>query len=187
MRVDDGSPGGYVKGRGGGVCGLVSLLLRVHSGACVQRAARMTPPAFIRLPRGLIPLDFGATLLRAMRWAKVLLVALLSREAAPEPQKSVQSAPPVLPFRPPSLPAFRLAAPPAPLRPPSLPPPPPSPPLQGGDTPLHWAAYYGHAPVVALLLATPGVDPLAKTRVRDAQWRLRGPACLPAPHHSALL
>ena len=27
-------------------------------------------------------------------------------------------------------------------------------------TPLHGAAYYGHPPVVALLLATPGVDPL---------------------------
>ena len=38
-----------------------------------------------------------------------------------------------------------------------------SPPLQGGWTPLHWAATYGHAPVVALLLATPGVDPLART------------------------
>ena len=31
---------------------------------------------------------------------------------------------------------------------------------QNGATPLHFASSYGHAPVVALLLATPGVDPL---------------------------
>ena len=32
---------------------------------------------------------------------------------------------------------------------------------QFGWTPLHGAASNGHAPIVALLLATPGVDPLA--------------------------
>lgn len=35
-------------------------------------------------------------------------------------------------------------------------------PLQCRWTPLHWAAYKGHAPIVALLLATSGVDPLAR-------------------------
>lgn len=35
--------------------------------------------------------------------------------------------------------------------------------LQSGWAPLHAAAAIGHAPVVALLLATPGVDPLLKT------------------------
>ena len=33
--------------------------------------------------------------------------------------------------------------------------------LQDGFTPLHAAAAKGHASVVTLLLATPGVDPLA--------------------------
>ena len=87
-------------------------------------------------------------------------------------------------------PAFPVAASSAPLRPSSrplsLPPAPSTPPLQSGWTPLHVAAWYGHAPVVALLLATPGVDPLAKDiLVRGAQRRLRGR--LPAPRPSPLL
>ena len=48
-----------------------------------------------------------------------------------------------------------------------------SPPLKAGFTPLHTAAVKGSAPVVALLLATPGVDPMAKSRVRGAQMWLR--------------
>lgn len=36
-------------------------------------------------------------------------------------------------------------------------------PLQSGETPLHAAAKNGNAPVVKLLLATPGVDPLARS------------------------
>ena len=43
----------------------------------------------------------------------------------------------------------------------------------------------GHAPVVALLLATLGVDPLAKTAVRGVQRWLR--CCLRAPRPSPLL
>ena len=58
-----------------------------------------------------------------------------------------------------------MSASPVPLRPPALPltfPPAPSLlPLQFGKTPLHTAVEYGHAPVVVLLLATPGVDPFA--------------------------
>ena len=58
--------------------------------------------------------------------------------------------------------------------------PPPRLPMQHGRTPLHEAAVEGHAPVVALLLATPGVDPLAMNRVRaaGALRRPKGPACL---------
>ena len=68
-----------------------------------------------------------------------------------------------------------------PLCPPSLIFPPPPPPLQDGLTPLHMAAIEGHVPVVALLLASPGVNPLAKDVVRGAQRRLRAlPACLSA-------
>ena len=41
------------------------------------------------------------------------------------------------------------------------------------------AAEKGHAPLVSLLLATPGMDPLAKDVVRGAQGRLRAlSACL---------
>ena len=41
------------------------------------------------------------------------------------------------------------------------------------------AAEKGHAPLVSLLLATPGMDPLAKDVVRGAQRRLRAlSACL---------
>ena len=48
------------------------------------------------------------------------------------------------------------------------------------------AALNGRAPVVALLLATPGVDPLAKEKlVRGAQRRLRGPPACPTPLPSA--
>ena len=55
-------------------------------------------------------------------------------------------------------------------------------------TPLHAAAYRGYTSAVALLLATPGVDPLAKTAVRGAQRWLRGlPAVLSAPRPSPLL
>ena len=62
---------------------------------------------------------------------------------------------------------------------------PPPPPLQYGWTALHMAAMRDRAPVVALLLATPGVDPLAKSKgVRDTQRRLRG---LPVPRPSPLL
>ena len=39
----------------------------------------------------------------------------------------------------------------------------------------------GHAPVVALLLATPGVDPLARNRVRDALMAARDPPACPTP------
>ena len=56
-----------------------------------------------------------------------------------------------------------------------------SPPLQSGSTPLHAAAASGSAPVVALLLATPGADPLATDWVRGAQRRLRGPLVCPTP------
>lgn len=35
-------------------------------------------------------------------------------------------------------------------------------PVQYGATPLHVAAGCGHTAIVALLLATPGVDPLAR-------------------------
>ena len=59
-----------------------------------------------------------------------------------------------------------------------------SPPLKLGMTPLHVAAAYGHTPVVALLLATQGVDPLTKDRVSGAQRSAQGPACLP---HTPLL
>ena len=41
-------------------------------------------------------------------------------------------------------------------------------PLQAGHTPLLLAAFYGRTAVVALLLATPGVDPVARTAVRGA-------------------
>ena len=57
------------------------------------------------------------------------------------------------------------------------------PPLQYGCTPLRAAAIGGSAPVVALLLATPGVDPLAKDEVRGAQrWLVAR-----LPHSSLLL
>ena len=42
-------------------------------------------------------------------------------------------------------------------------------PLQADYTPLHGAAADGHAPIVALLLATPGVPPLARTQVRTGK------------------
>lgn len=47
--------------------------------------------------------------------------------------------------------------------------PPPCPfccaPSQWGQTPLHRAAYRGHAAIVAFLLTVPEVDPLAEDRV----------------------
>ena len=36
----------------------------------------------------------------------------------------------------------------------------------------------GHTAVVTLLLVTPGVDPLAKDKVKGAQRAAQGPACL---------
>ena len=52
------------------------------------------------------------------------------------------------------------------------------PPLQYDVTPLHAAASTGSDHVVVLLLATPGVNPLAKTRVRGVQrWLCGLPAC----------
>ena len=83
-------------------------------------------------------------------------------------------------------PAVPLYIPPPPYIPPHflspfIPPARP-PPLQGDDTPLHMACGNDHAPVIALLLATPGVDPLAKDVVslRGTQDRLSG---LPALYH----
>ena len=38
--------------------------------------------------------------------------------------------------------------------------------MQNGETPLHLAALLGHTPIVALLLATPGVNPLAVDKGR---------------------
>ena len=55
--------------------------------------------------------------------------------------------------------------------------------ILAGGTPLHSASFAGHAPIVSLLLATPGVDPSAKDHVRGTQRRLEGrglPAC-PTP------
>ena len=46
------------------------------------------------------------------------------------------------------------------------------------------AANSGHASVVALLLATPGVDPTLKDQARGVQRRLRG---LTSPHPSPLV
>ena len=56
------------------------------------------------------------------------------------------------------------------------------PPLQDGLTPLHVAAMYGYASIIALLLATPGADPLARDKVgrgdaRSAQGLDYLPAC----------
>lgn len=39
------------------------------------------------------------------------------------------------------------------------------PPLQREFTPLHWAATYGHEPIVALLLSDPRVSSRAKASV----------------------
>lgn len=61
-------------------------------------------------------------------------------------------------------------------------------PLQAGHTPLLLAAFYGRTAVVALLLATPGVDPLAKAEARGAE-RLVGVAVrapCPCPPYSPL-
>ena len=95
-----------------------------------------------------------------------------------------------MPHRHPSVESIPWPRPPPPCAPPHTPspffPPPPPPLLQYGVTPLHVAAMYGHAPVVALLLATPGVHPLAETKtVRGAQRRLRDPPAFPTPLPSA--
>jgi len=67
--------------------------------------------------------------------------------------------------------------------------PPLPPPIQDGVTPLHVAACNGHAAVATLLLATPGVDPLAADIVRGA-WAEVAPQArmppLPPPHPFAL-
>ena len=96
-----------------------------------------------------------------MRWAKVPFLGL-------GPVEGGASAPH----------EFRVPLLKGPCTPPSRP---PLPQLQYGNTPLHAAAMNGSAPVVALLLATPGVDPLAKTRVRGTQRWLRGPPACPMP------
>ena len=59
------------------------------------------------------------------------------------------------------------------------------PPLQDGYTPLHAAALNGHASVVALLLAIPGVDPLSKDVVRSVEKDLSGRLSCPTPLPSA--
>ena len=151
-------------------------------------------PALACACPGRILLFFYASAARVMRWARVPLDAVRSREAAPEPQ---QSRVPLLrfPLQPRSIPrpiflvtGFIFPPGTPPTHTPTHPPTPhlthpPSLPLQRGWTPLHAAAWNGRAPVVALLLATPGVAPLAKTRgVRGAQRWLRClPACLMAP------
>lgn len=61
------------------------------------------------------------------------------------------------------------------------PPPPPPSPLQYGGTPLHVAVGSRRTPIVALLLATPGVDPLSKDAVRGAQRRFSRAFKLPIP------
>ena len=107
--------------------------------------------------------------------------------------RAVQSSPPDAPCTPlsPPHPPRPCPCPPPPLRPfllhlVPLPPAPSSPPLQRGQTPLHRAAINGHAPVVALLLATPGVDSLARVgEVRGAQRRRIGPPACPTPLPSA--
>ena len=58
----------------------------------------------------------------------------------------------------------------------SIPLPLPPPPLKSDETPLHSASYHGHARIVALLLAAPGVHPLA-TKVRDAAKGSWGSVC----------
>ena len=109
----------------------------------------------------------------------VTFAGVRSREAAP-PEPSSPRAPPVSPCAPPT----RY---PCPLTTLLLPPPfsfaflslPLLPPLQSGRTPLHAAAGCGGASVVALLLATQGVDPTLEDVVRSVQRRRRGPAaCL---------
>ena len=54
--------------------------------------------------------------------------------------------------------------------------------MQWNETPLHIAAGMGHAPMVALLLATPGVDPLAiDSLVRGTQRAFHWGFC-PSAH-----
>ena len=112
-----------------------------------------------------------------------------SREAAPEPLQSRVPLlwPPALACRPPASPLSTFPPPCAPnTSPPAFLPPPPSPPLQWGQTPLHWAARAGHTHVVALLLMSPGVDPLSRDSVvRGALRGLRGPTACPMPLPSA--
>ena len=52
---------------------------------------------------------------------------------------------------------------------------------------MHAAAVNGSVPIVALLLAIPGVNPLAQDRVRGAQNCSGARACLPTPRPSPLL
>ena len=60
-------------------------------------------------------------------------------------------------------------------------------PLQWGSTPLHAAAGSGHAPVVALLLATPGVDPTLEDEVSIGGESVGSVARLPDPCPFSLL
>ena len=126
---------------------------------------------------------YAGLCLGAMRWAKVAFDGC--GRGRPRRNPSVQSASPE-PCRSPLplsissdclpramllSPAIIAAYPYAPL------------PLQGGLTPLHVAADSGYVAAVALLLATPGADPLARGGlVRGAQRERRGPplAC-PTP------
>ena len=49
---------------------------------------------------------------------------------------------------------------------------------QHGWVSLHWAAYKGHVHIVALLLATPGVDPLAREGLVRPTTGGSGTGCL---------
>ena len=104
------------------------------------------------------------------------------------PRASLRPPPPPNPQPPtPPNPAPPLSASPAPFHLYTFLPPLSPPPLQYGDTPLHAAAKTGHAPIVALLLAAPGVNPLVKESLVRGTLRRHRKLCLPAPRHSLLL